>query len=183
VPLARLEVAFGPPAMGLAAVADGYSADLVVLGAHRSRAGLRTWLGGTAEQLLGIARAPVLVVAQVADGLPRRVLAAATDPLLAARVRDWADGLAQRFSASEMVMTMSHAPARPTVADAADLATDDTGTELHILTEAERCRNGIIVLGCRGAGRGDGAPLDGATTAVLRRATCPVIALAEPPLA
>lgn len=170
VPLTRLEVAYGVPAAELVAVAERYDADLIVLGAHRSRAGLRTWLGGTAEQLLRMARVPVLVAAQVADGSPRRVLAAAADPRLASSVRDWADGLAARFSASEVVMGVS--PEMPW----SSVVTFDS--ETRILEEAEQCRNGIIVLGCGAADHEQGLPSDGATTAVLRRATCPVIAMA-----
>jgi nucleotide-binding universal stress UspA family protein len=178
IPLARTEVLTGNPATGLSAVADEHRADLIVLGAHRSRAGLRTWLGGTAEQLLGLTRVPVLVVAQVADGPPRRVLAAAADPLLSSCVRDWADALAARFAASEVVMRLTP-DTDPDVRGAPRMPAPDCDPDERVLDEAEHCRDGIIVLGIGGAGQARGTLRDGATTTVLRRATCPVIAVSE----
>lgn len=154
-------VVHGAPADALLAVARRHAADVIVVGGHRGRSGLRTWLGGTAERLLATAHVPVLVAAQVAAGAPHRVLAV-DDASPAADVLDWTDGLAARFDARRVLMSV------------ADIGAPSLGhPPREVLAAAEECRDGMIVVGDDAARRA--TMPDDVTAAVVRRAICPVL--------
>ena len=64
----------GRPSERIAEMARETNADLVVVGEHGHRRGLRDVLGNTAEQLVHTSPVPVLLARGQAEGAPQRVL-------------------------------------------------------------------------------------------------------------
>jgi nucleotide-binding universal stress UspA family protein len=98
------EVRVGRPDEELARVASEYGARLIVLGRHGDRGGLRNRLGTTAERVLGLETAPVLVLAGEPGDAPRRLLVAVDDSDATAPVLRCARELAQQFDATATLL-------------------------------------------------------------------------------
>lgn len=92
-------VRVGRPAEELAAAARDSAADLVVVGRHGEREGVRHHLGSTAERLVRSSPVPVLLAPGLHDHRPSRILVAIDDTDTTPRVMAAASTLAQRFDA------------------------------------------------------------------------------------
>ena len=75
-----LEFREGEPVECITALAEDFSADLVVAGAHGERAGLLEGLGSTAESLVRASTRPVLLVTDPRLTIPRHVLVPVDKP-------------------------------------------------------------------------------------------------------
>ncbi len=96
----------GTPPRELLRFAEETGADLVVVGREGPRRGLASLLGSTAERTLVNARLPVLLVKQVTEAPPRRLLVAVDDSDVARRVLSWAGALMRRFDATATVLNV-----------------------------------------------------------------------------
>jgi nucleotide-binding universal stress UspA family protein len=202
-----IEVRRGAAAETLSVIAAEYNADLIVVGSHRERNGVRNWLGTTAERIIAHARVPVLVATNPADVAPAHVLAAIDGSEISPEVVACANSLAAGLSAAttRLSVVSSAAPsvsvahasmveqgpsaagrdewiARELVADAdsavlPEVTFGEPATE--ILAAAARYGSGLIVVGRRGAGRARRALFGSVTREVLRGATCPVLVVVE----
>jgi len=94
------EVRQGTPAECLTRVADEFSADVVVVGAHGERPGLAAGLGSTAEALVRVSARPVLLVARPRLAPVAHVLVPVDKPEAAARTLRSAGEIGQRFGAT-----------------------------------------------------------------------------------
>jgi nucleotide-binding universal stress UspA family protein len=123
-----IEVRSGSPADTLTTIATEYGADLLVVGAHRTRDGLWNWLGTTAEKLLGQAPVPVLLVVDP-PATPRHVIAAVDGSEISTSVEGWAHALARGLRAEVKLLTVvgSAVPAHLLAEAGADAATATTG--------------------------------------------------------
>lgn len=83
----------------IADVARETGADLIVVGEHGLRRGVRGLIGTTAERLLTLAPVPVLVARELPDGPPAAVLAPLDGCATDSRVLDWARTFSRRFDA------------------------------------------------------------------------------------
>jgi nucleotide-binding universal stress UspA family protein len=77
-----IDVREGEAADTLARIADEYSADVVVCGAHGERVGLEG-IGSTAEHLVKVSRVPVLLVAHARSAPPAEIMVAVDDTAMA----------------------------------------------------------------------------------------------------
>jgi nucleotide-binding universal stress UspA family protein len=84
----------------LARVAEDWSADLVVTGAHGERPGIWEGLGSTAEHLVRISRVPVLLVARPYSSSRSNILVPIDDSEIAAEALGWAGELSRKFGAN-----------------------------------------------------------------------------------
>jgi nucleotide-binding universal stress UspA family protein len=98
------EIRRGRPSEGIAAVAREYDADLVVIGTHRERPGIRNRLGTTAERLLALAHAPVLLATGARAGRLRALLVAVDGSPITDRVLSAARDLAAMHDARTIVL-------------------------------------------------------------------------------
>lgn len=94
-----VEVRIGRPADEIVLASHQYHADMVVVGRHARRAGLRGLLGSTAEELVRRSAAPVLLAAEPIRAAPRKLLVAVNDSHVAPWVVQWARFLMERFDA------------------------------------------------------------------------------------
>lgn len=94
-----VEVRIGRPADEIVTACREYGADVVVVGKHGRRAGLRGLLGSTAEELVRRSAIPVLLAAEPVRTAPRKLLVAVNDSRVAPWVVQWARFLAERFEA------------------------------------------------------------------------------------
>ena len=94
-----LELREGEPVECLTALADDFSAELVVAGAHGERAGLLEGLGSTADRLVRASARPVMLVTQPRLTTPRHVLVPLDNPDHAAGALRWASTLSQSVGA------------------------------------------------------------------------------------
>ena len=99
-----LELREGEPVECITAVAEDFSADLVVAGAHGERAGLLEGVGSTADHLVRASARPVLLVTHPRLTTPRHVLVPLDKPEHAVGVLSWASALSQRFAARVTAM-------------------------------------------------------------------------------
>lgn len=83
----------------IAEVARETKADLIVVGEHGLRRGVRGLIGTTAERLLTLSPVPVLVARDLPDGPPTAVLAPLDGCATDSRVLDWARTFSQSFDA------------------------------------------------------------------------------------
>ena len=105
----RAEVREGKPTEQIAKVASELDADLVVVGEHGQRRGLRDVLGSTAEQLVHASPVPVLLARGQAEAAPQRVLVPVDESEMGDRVLTWARLLGERFGAQVMVFHVLNA--------------------------------------------------------------------------
>ena len=94
-----LELREGEPAECLTALAEDFSAGLVVAGAHGERAGLLERLGSTADRQVRASTRPVLLVIQPRLTTPRHILVPLEKPDHATGALTWASALSQRDGA------------------------------------------------------------------------------------
>ena len=94
-----LELREGEPVECIAALAEDFSAELVVAGAHGERAGLLEGLGSTADHLVRASTRPVLLVTHQRLTTPRHVLVPVDKAEHAAGALSWASALSQEFGA------------------------------------------------------------------------------------
>ena len=101
LPAARiwLEIREGPPVESLIKVADEFSADLVVAGAHGERQGLAEGLGSTAEHLVRTSTHPVILVTRPRKSRPSHILVAAEKPDATTTALRWAATLGESLDA------------------------------------------------------------------------------------
>lgn len=99
VPRIWPEIRVGRPADQIAAVAEEFGADLIVVGEHGRSGGLWGVLGSTAEQLVRSAPVPVLLAHRLPDGPPRRILLPVEESALMQTALGWGRLLAERFQA------------------------------------------------------------------------------------
>jgi nucleotide-binding universal stress UspA family protein len=104
----RSEVRIGNAAEQIAAVAREVDADAIVVGKHGDRPGLLHRLGTTADRLVKIAAAPVLLVTGQRDIAPRHMLVALDDADITRTVVDWSRLLAARFGADITALHVVH---------------------------------------------------------------------------
>lgn len=190
----RAEVRADQAAWAIAAAAERWGADLIVVGPHGGETATTRRLGSTAERLVRISAVPVLV-AEAPRGAPRRLLVPVDQVDLTPAVLDWARLLA-RCTGADVVLMHVVEPDAP-AADAArewfaelarelpdtpraDLvvATGSPGEE--ILTAARNTGADLIVMGRRGRGRSLPAVLGSTVSTVLRGAVCPVLVVVDP---
>jgi nucleotide-binding universal stress UspA family protein len=93
------EIRVGRPADQIAAIAEEYEADLIVVGEHGHSGGLWGVLGSTAEQLARAAPVPVLLAQRVPAGSPRRILLPIEESALLDTALAWGRLLAEQFQA------------------------------------------------------------------------------------
>lgn len=105
----RVEVREGRATERIAEAAAETGADLVVVGEHGHRHGLRDALGSTAERLVHVSPAPVLLARGQADNEPRRVLVPVDESEMGDRVLEWARVLGERFGAEVMAFHVLNA--------------------------------------------------------------------------
>jgi nucleotide-binding universal stress UspA family protein len=91
------QVRGGSPAQVLADAAGECDADLLVVGEHGRRRGVRGLLGTTAERLLNVAPVPVLIARELPNGPPTSILAPLDASPIDARVLQWARLLQETF--------------------------------------------------------------------------------------
>jgi nucleotide-binding universal stress UspA family protein len=94
-----LEIREGDPVDCLTAVANEYSADLIVAGAHGERAGVLEGLGSTADHLVRGSARPVLLVTHPRLTLPSHILVAVDKPDHAREALRCAAALGRQFGA------------------------------------------------------------------------------------
>ena len=119
-----LEIREGSPVECLDAVAEEYSADVIVAGAHGERTGLLNGLGSTAEHLVRGSRRPVLLVTDPPRLTPpSHILLAVERAESAQEALRWASALSRWFSAKVTAMhVVSSAVASGALAAAAVLS-------------------------------------------------------------
>jgi len=105
----RLEVREGKATERIAEVASEMDADLVVVGEHGQRRGLRDVLGSTAEQLVHASPVPVLLARGQGEAAPQRLLVPIDESPMGERVLEWARLLGERFGAQVMVFHVLNA--------------------------------------------------------------------------
>jgi len=105
----RLEVREGKATERIAEVASEMDADLVVVGGHGQRRGLRDVLGSTAEQLVHASPVPVLLARGQGEAAPQRLLVPIDESPMGERVLEWARLLGERFGAQVMVFHVLNA--------------------------------------------------------------------------
>lgn len=99
-----LEIREGRPVETLTAIADEYTADVVVAGAHGERPGLQEGLGSTAEHLIRASARPVLLVPRPRETAVSHILVALDKPGTAPHALQWASVLSARYEATVTVM-------------------------------------------------------------------------------
>jgi nucleotide-binding universal stress UspA family protein len=99
-----LEIREGDPVERITALADDFSADLVVVGAHGERAGLLEGLGSTADHLVRASARPVVLVVDPRLTAPAQILVPVDKPEHSADALHWASVLSQRFGARVTTM-------------------------------------------------------------------------------
>jgi universal stress protein E len=90
----------------IAALAREHGADMVVVGEHGQRRGVRGLIGTTAERLLALSPVPVLIARDLPAGPPRSLLAPLDASPMDARVLDWGRTLCERYDGQ---LTACHA--------------------------------------------------------------------------
>jgi nucleotide-binding universal stress UspA family protein len=111
------EIRVGTPDEEIVRVAGEYDADLVVIGRRGGRAGVRGWMGTTAQRVVRRSTVPVLVAREQTggdtNGVVSRVLIAVDDSDVATTVLEWGQHLTEQLSAGATVLhalDTSHCP-------------------------------------------------------------------------
>ena len=136
------EVRIGNAAEQIAAVAREVGADAIVVGKHGDRPGLLHRLGTTADRLVKIAPAPVLLVTGQRDIPARHILVAVDDADITRTVVDWSRLLAKRLSADITTLHVVHSAILSHIAAGAcglDAATSLSPSEIR----AQVCDEGV----------------------------------------
>lgn len=94
----------GDPVRGLTEVTREFSADLIVVGTHGERPGLREALGSTAEHLVRAASCPVLLITRGAPTTVSHVLVPVDKSAIAGHALGWAAALSRRTGARVTAM-------------------------------------------------------------------------------
>ena len=105
----RVEVREGSPTERIAEIARETNADLVVVGEHGHRRGLRDVLGSTADQLVHASPVPVLLARGQEEAAPQRVLVPIDESPMGDRVLEWGRLLGERFGAQVMALHVLNA--------------------------------------------------------------------------
>jgi nucleotide-binding universal stress UspA family protein len=138
----RSEVRIGHAAEQVAAVAREVGADAIVVGRHGDRPGVLHRLGTTADRLVKIAPAPVLLVTGQRDIATKHILVALDDADITRTVVDWSRLLAGRFNADITALHVVHSAILSHIAAGAcgrDEATSLSPSEIR----AQVCDEGI----------------------------------------
>ena len=96
----RFEIRLGSPYEQICAYAQQAGADLVVIGPHGDRPRPSKFLGTTAERIVRMSAAPVLIVMNPPDGPAKRLLVPVDDADVTPRVLDWTRRIAEQFDAA-----------------------------------------------------------------------------------
>jgi nucleotide-binding universal stress UspA family protein len=146
-----LELREGEPVECLTALAEDFSADVVVAGAHGERAGLLEGLGSTANHLVRASTRPVLLVIHQRLTTPRHILVPLDNPEHATDTLRWTSVLSQRFGAR---VTTMHVVTRGVASGAlAALAVVsgtpqvDVGPALVVAEGSDRWLEGVVAAG------------------------------------
>lgn len=100
----RTELLVGFPSERLAACAEDFGADMVVVGRTGERAGTWKRIGSTADRLLRRVRVPVLIATGALNEPPRRILAAVDDGALSQELLRTSQQFARRFGAELILL-------------------------------------------------------------------------------
>jgi len=103
-----IEVREGRPADLIPAVAIEMDADLIVVGEHGKRGGLRDAMGSTAENLVRTSPVPVLLARGLPEGSPRSILMPVDESEILNLALGWGRLLAERFHATPRAIYAVH---------------------------------------------------------------------------
>jgi nucleotide-binding universal stress UspA family protein len=146
-----LEFREGEPVECITALAEDFSADLVVAGAHGERAGLLEGLGSTAEGLVRASTRPVLLVTDPRLTIPRHVLVPVDKPDHAAGALGWASALSQRdgarVTAIHVVTGGLASGALAALAVVSGTPPGNVSTPLAVAEESNRLLEGTVAAG------------------------------------
>ena len=146
-----LEVREGEPVACIIALAEDFSAELVVVGAHGERAGLLEGLGSTADHLVRASARPVVLVTQPRLTTPRHILVPLDKPEHASRALSWAGTLSQRFGARVTTMHVVTggvaSGALAALAVVSGTPPVDLGTPLALAEGSDRWLEGALAAG------------------------------------
>lgn len=146
-----LEVREGEPVESLMALAEDFSADVVVAGAHGERADVREGLGSTADHLVRASTRPVLLVSHPRLTTPRHILVPLEKPDHAPAAMRWTSLLSQRFGARVTTLhVVTGGVASGALAALAVLSGTpqvDVGTPLAATEELDRWVAGAVAAG------------------------------------
>ena len=131
----RIEVGVGEPANLIPQLAAHFNVDLLVVGKQRERRGVWRMLGGTAEQILGTVKTPVLLAGGVRDVRPRHILLALDDADASSPAVEWARKLVTHFTAQG---TALHVVASALSSSVLAMAAVGSGAGLESEPEASR---------------------------------------------
>lgn len=146
-----VEVREGEPVECLTALAEDFSAELVVAGAHGERAGLFEGLGSTADHLVRASTRPVLLVTHPRLTTPRHVLVPLDKPEHARGALSWVGALSQRFGAQVTAMHVATGglagSALAALAVVSGTPQVDVGTPLAIVEGSDRWLEAVVAGG------------------------------------
>ena len=146
-----LELREGEPVECITALAEDFSADLVVAGAHGERAGLSDGLGSTADRLVRVSTRPVLLVTDSRLTIPRNVLVPLDNLDHAAGALSWASALSQsdgaRVTAIHVVTGGVASGALAALAIVSGTPPGNVGTPLAVAKESDRLLEGTVAAG------------------------------------
>jgi nucleotide-binding universal stress UspA family protein len=127
-----VEVREGRPSEAIAQVARDFGAELIAVGKHGVGGRARGYPGSTADQLVRMSPAPVMVASGLPDGAPKRLLVALTHSSVTDLVLEWTRRLSDRFDAKVHVV---HVIGSAVLSHVLSMAAVTQGKE--IMTEAE----------------------------------------------
>jgi nucleotide-binding universal stress UspA family protein len=146
-----LEVREGEPVECIVALAEDFSAELVVAGAHGERAGLLEGLGSTADHLVRASTRPVLLVTHPRLTIPRHILVPLNKPEHASGALSWASVLSRRFGARVTAMHVVTggvaSGALAALAVVSGTAPVDVSTPLAVAEGSDRWLEGAVAAG------------------------------------
>jgi universal stress protein E len=146
-----LEFREGEPVECITALAEDFSADLVVAGAHGERAGLLEGLGSTADRLVRVSTRPVLLVTGSRLTIPRHILVPLDNLDHAAGALSWASALSHRdgarVTAIHVVTGGVASGALAALAIVSGTPPGNVGTPLAVAEESDRLLKGMVAAG------------------------------------
>ena len=146
-----LELREGEPVECITTLAEDFSADAVVAGAHGERAGLSEGLGSTADRLVRASTRPVLLVTGPRLTTPRHVLVPLDKTDHAAGALGWASALSQRDGARVTAMHVETggvaSGALAALAVVSGTPPGNVGTPLAIAEESNRLLESTVAAG------------------------------------
>lgn len=161
----RTELLIGLPSERLAACAEDFRADIVVVGRTGLRAGTWKRIGSTADRLLRRVRVPVLIATGALIEPPRRILVAVDDGEIGQELLRTSLRFARRFGAELIAMHVIservRAYAVAGVASTADVGTLNTAADAAIRDAAEEwLTDSLGDAGASGIGASDAARVE-----------------------